>query len=145
MDQVCGVLIPLTQAPAGANAPDPGASPEEAFEQLRGYLGEASEGMGTAIDGLQAVGPSPVEGGDEFVQQMTENLGKAKTALESTAQQLEGIDPNDPDSLLTALGGLTPPEGLEDLEDPGAALKASPELEAAAEQAPKCQQLNPGG
>jgi len=144
MDQVCGVLLPLSQAPAGANALDPGATPDEAFKQFQEYLDEGAATMGTAIDGLQAAGPSPVEGGDAFVQQMSETLGKAKTAIESTAQELEGADPSDPDSFLTALSGLSA-EGLEGLEDPEKAFTANPELEAAARQAPKCQQLNVGG
>ncbi|MCO1654203.1 hypothetical protein [Pseudonocardia humida] len=140
MDQVCGALTPLTEAPT-----DPGVgsstSPEQAFEQLQGYLAKGGDAMGTAIDGLAAAGPSPIEGGDELVQKMTTTLNTAKTALDSTAQQLEGVDPNDPEALFTALGSLTSAEGLEGLDDPTAGFEANPELEAAAEQAPNCRQL----
>ena len=37
--------------------------------------------------------------------------------------------------------GLSSSEGWEDLEDPSELLKASPELDAAAKQAAKCQEL----
>jgi hypothetical protein len=140
MDQVCGALTPLTETP---DAPefDPSASPDETFSQLRDTMTELGGKMGDAITALEAAGPSPIEGGDAFVQQMSENLGKAKTAVDTTAQQLADVDPNNPESLFTALDGLTSAEGLEGLEDPGQALRSNPELDAAAEQAPKCQAL----
>jgi hypothetical protein len=146
MDQVCGVLLPLTVAQTTDPSIDPSsATPEQAFTQIRESLTKAGEGMGTAIDGLEAVGPSPITGGDDLVQQMSTTLGTAKTALDSAAQKLKDVDPDDPESLYSALGDLGSIEGLEGLEDPEKAFKSNPELEAAAEQAPKCQQLNPGG
>ncbi len=145
MDQVCGVLLPLTEAPTAPSLDPSTATPEQAFAQLRDSLTKAAEGMGTAIDGLEAVGPSPITGGDELVQQMSTTLGTAKTALDSAAEKLQDVDPDDPESLYTALADLGSIEGLEGLEDPGKAFTTNPELEAAAKQAPKCQQLNPGG
>jgi len=97
--------------------------------------------MGSAIDGLAAAGPSPIAGGDEFVQKMTSTLNSAKTALDSTSQQLEGVDPNDPEALFTALGSLASAEGLGGLENPAEGFEANAELEAAAKEAPNCQQL----
>jgi hypothetical protein len=144
MDQVCGVMLPLTVAPAGAEF-DPGQTPEETLNQLRETVTKGAAAMETAIDGLGAVGPSPITGGDEFVQQMSTTLGTAKTAFDGVAQKLEDVDPNDPAGFATAFSDLATTEGLEGLEDPGKALKTNPELEAAAEQAPKCQQLNVGG
>lgn len=140
MNQVCGALTPLTEAPADPDI-SPGKTPQETVDQIKGYLTKAGDAMGSAIDGLAAAGPSPIDGGDEFVQKMTSTLNTAKTALDSTAQQLEGVDADDPESLYTALGSLTTAEGLGDLENPAAGFEANAELEAAAKEAPNCQQL----
>jgi hypothetical protein len=141
-DQVCGVLLTFSEGP-GSEPPevDPTA-PEKAVEEFTAYLDKAIGTTDTALEGLQAAGPAPMAGGDAFVQKMSDNLNTVKDFFTTAKTGFENYDPNDPTSLLDALGGSAGgPEGLEDLESPGEALKASPELAAAAEQAPKCKEL----
>ncbi|WP_214404691.1 hypothetical protein [Pseudonocardia lacus] len=140
MDQICGALAPLVEAPVAPDL-DPSAPPGETITKLASQLSEIGDKMGGAIDGLKAAGPSPIEGGDAFVQQMTEALGTGKTAIDETASKLSAADPNDPESLLTAFEGLSSTEGLGALEDPGDALKSNAALDEAAAQAPNCQSI----
>jgi hypothetical protein len=142
VDQVCAALVTFAEGPGEPPEISPSSSPEQAIGQLTDYLGKASDTATTAIDGIRAAGPSPVAGGDEFAAQMTEVLTTVKTTFDSTREQFENLDPSDPSALLEGLGALTTPEGLEDLEDPSTALQRSPELAAAAQQAPKCQELD---
>jgi hypothetical protein len=103
------------------------------------FLDQAIVLTDTAISDLAAAGPSPVAGGDEFVRKMTGNLNTVKTFFGEAKAGVDDFDPKNPASLIDVLGDG--PEGLEDLETPGNALRASPELAAAAEQAPKCKEL----
>lgn len=141
MDRVCGGLTVLTEAPAEPPQLDPSGSPAQAFEQFRAQLAKTGEDVDRAIDGVRAAGPSPIEGGDALVQQMTEALGAVKTSFDTAQDRLADIDPNDPDSLAQGLGALTPPEGIEELANPQELLRENPALVEAAEQAPKCQEL----
>jgi hypothetical protein len=142
VDRVCGAAlsfaIPATAAPDFAGMTDLPAV-QRTFSD---YLGTVVTGVQQGRTQLDAVGRSPVPGGDEAV-------GRAESALQFLEQDFAGAktavdtaDPNNPDTFLAALtqveatlGAITPPDPLGDVS-------STPRLQRAAERAAQCQQLS---
>jgi hypothetical protein len=140
MDEVCGALGGF--ANAALNQPQIDQNdPEAAVNGLKSYLGSISDALGQSISGLQAVGPSPVANGDEAVRRLTATLQKFQTSINTAQQQLADINPNDPQDLQRLPEALAPLQELGNVQNPLADLESSPELEAAAAQAPKCKEF----
>ena len=141
LDQVCGTLATLTATPADAPQIDPAADPAEFFEQLEAQLGRTSDQLDGSIQDLQAVGPSPIEGGDEFARRMSDLLDRIRTTLDEFQEQVANADPNDPASLLDGLGTLSDPQAVRDLQGLQDTLRDDPDIAPVAGQAAQCRQV----
>lgn len=141
VDDVCGALLPFVET--ASTQPDINPSdPVAAVEGLSDYLGQAVDGLDSAIDGMAAAGPSPVDGGDEVVERLTEALTSFRTSFADAKTAVDAVDTSDTLGLVEALPkAVEPLEAIANVEDPTADLRNNPELNAAAEQAPNCQQL----
>ncbi len=141
VDRVCGSLLPFVKI--GASPPDINSSdPKAAITGLSSYLGKAVTALDGALAGLKQAGPAPIKGGDEGVTALTGALTTYRKSFQDAKTQLDAVDPNDVSQLATALpAALEPLQSLSDLPDPTSDLKGSPELDAAAKQAPNCKAL----
>ncbi len=140
MDDVCGALGGFAQAALNQPQIDQN-DPAAAVAGLNSYLGSISDALEQSIKGLQAVGPSPVANGDEAVRRLTATLQQFQTSINTAQQQLADINPNDSEDLQRLPEALAPLQELGNVQNPLADLEASPELEAAAAQAPRCKEF----
>jgi hypothetical protein len=144
-DDVCGALLEFTDAVSAQPAIDP-ADPAAAVGTISDYFATASESLQSAVAGLDAAGPSPVDGGDEIVDGLRDALTQFRTSFDEARTQLDAIDTSDPQEVLTALpAAVAPLEQLAEVPDPTANLQGNPELNEAAEQAPNCQRVRAAG
>lgn len=142
VDDVCGSLLPLVEATSTEPPIDPSADPETLVAGISDYLGQAGAAADTALEGLAAVGPSPVEGGDEVVAGLTSTLTAFRSNFLDAQSRIDAIDASDPSALITELpAAIAPLEQLADLSGPTAELESTPELQAAAAQAPNCKKV----
>ncbi len=142
VDDVCGALLPFIETASVQPSLNTSGSPDQLVQGLSDYLGEASTAAGSAIEGMRAAGPSPVEQGDQLVAGLTEALTTFQTTFDSTKARLDAVDTSDPAELATALPeAIAPLEDLANVPDPTDQLESNSELDAAAEQAPNCQQI----
>ncbi|MFD1151699.1 hypothetical protein [Saccharothrix hoggarensis] len=138
MDKVCTAAasfatVPKTPPQLDAN------DPAKLKADMGAYMGQMADAFTQTATRLREVGPSPVAGGDQQVEQMAltftgiaKNFADAKVAIEAA-------DANDPVGGLQAAGEAI--TRLDDFVTPLKQLEASPELSAAAEKAPACQDL----
>lgn len=150
-DQVCGAMLDFVTATGQQPDIDPSAQPDEVLQGLSEYLGAASTAAGTTAESVRAAGPAPVDNGEDIANQLVETFTTIETTFEGVQTNIENIDASDPTALSTEL-----PEAFAEFEnlssqlgDPTSDLNSNPELNAAAEQAPNCQQIEqatqPGG
>jgi hypothetical protein len=141
VDEVCGAMLEFSNVLLVPPAPA-GSDPAEAVGALSGFLSSASDAATRAVSGLEAAGPSPVDGGDEIVADLTETLTRFAAAFGEARTRLDAVDPSDPQALASGFPeALGPLAEAEDLPDSTADLSAIPELDRAADQAPRCQEL----
>jgi hypothetical protein len=135
-DQVCGATLgfldSVSQPPDVAGSGDPAA----ALQGFGEYFGTIGQAAGATADAVRAAGPAPVDNGEQIANQLVSNLETLESTLGDLQTQIENADPNDPEALADALGDL---ENLP--SDPIADIESNPELEAAFDQAPNCQQV----
>ncbi|MFE2750393.1 hypothetical protein ACFXGA_00145 [Actinosynnema sp. NPDC059335] len=138
MDKVCTAAASFASAPKTPPQLDAN-DPAKLKADMGAYMGQMADAFGQTATKLRAVGPSPVAGGDQQVEQMAatftdiaKNFTDAKTAIEAA-------DANDPVGGLQAAGEAI--ARLDDFVAPLKQLEASPELSAAAEKAASCQDL----
>lgn len=144
-DQVCGALTGFTQA-ATAGPQVRSADPVTAVREVDRYLGSTAEELQRSLTALDAVEPSPVEGGDEYVARLREALRGIRAGFESARTQLAAVDVRDPQALATAVpAAVAPLQELRDLPDPTEGLRENEELRAASEQAGNCRDLRSAG
>jgi hypothetical protein len=140
-NQVCGALTGFTQAATTSPRIDP-ADRVAAVQEVTRYLGSTSEALQRSLTELDAVGASPVEGGDEYVGRLREALRGIRTGFESARTQLAAVDVSDPRALATAVPAATAPlQELRNLPDPTEGMRANEELRRASEQAQNCREL----
>lgn len=142
IDEVCGSLLPFIRSQSTPPALDAG-DPAAVVEGLSDYLGAAEQSVDGAISGMAAAGPSPVDGGDQAVGALTTALNTFRSSIRAAKSRTDAIDTSDPRAILRELPGVVEPlQELADLPNPMAGLEESPELDAAAKQAPQCQQID---
>jgi hypothetical protein len=142
---VCGALSGFTRAASTGPQVDP-ANPLASVEGVRSYLGSTSEEVQRSLSALDAVGPSPVEGGDQYVARLEEALQSIRSGFESARVQLAAVDTSNPAALATAFPtAVAPLQELQGLPDPTEGLRENDELRTAAEQAPACRDLRSTG
>ncbi|XVS64805.1 hypothetical protein ACQPYE_01705 [Actinosynnema sp. CA-299493] len=138
MDKVCTAASSFTtvqKTPPQLDANDPAKLKAD----MGAYMGQMADAFTRTATELRAVGPSPVAGGDEQVEQMAVTFtGIAKNFTDAKAA-IEAADAGDPVGGLQAAGEAI--TRLDDFVAPLKQLEASPELSAAAEKAAACQDL----
>ncbi|MEV8438908.1 hypothetical protein AB0425_16155 [Actinosynnema sp. NPDC051121] len=138
MDKVCTAASSFTtvqKTPPQLDANDPAKLKAD----MGAYMGQMADAFAQTAAKLRDVGPSPVAGGDQQVEQMAVTFtGIAKNFSDAKAA-IEAADANDPVGGLQAAGEAI--KRLDDFVAPLKQLEASPELSAAAEKAPACQDL----
>jgi hypothetical protein len=140
-NQVCGALTGFTRAATSSPRIDQ-TDRVAAVQEMGRYLGATAEELQRSLTELDAVGRSPVEGGDEYVERLQEALHGIHTGFESALTQLDAVDRSDPAALATAVpAAVAPLQGLRNLPDPTEGMRANEELRAASEQAQSCREL----
>jgi hypothetical protein len=140
-NQVCGALTGFTRAATSSPRIDQ-TDRVAAVQEMDRYLGSTAEELQRSLTELDAVGPSPVEGGDEYVERLQEALHGIHTGFGSALAQLAAVDQSDPAALTTAIpAAVAPLQGLRNLPDPTEGMRANEELRAASEQAQSCREL----
>ena len=137
-DQFCGAMqsfVDVAKQPPKFDTSNPAA----AKSGLSTYFGQLSDGFGKAGDQLKALPKAPTPSGDQVVSKMVDLFGQMKTAFADSKSKIDNADPNDPTAGMTAATESL--SKLSDLTDPLKDVKADPELEKAASQAPKCQAM----
>ena len=140
-DQVCGALAGFTGAVTDQPRIDQ-ADPVAAVQSATGYVGTTTEALQRSISALDAVGPSPVSGGDEYVTRLKDALTRIKAGFDAARSQLGGVDTSSPQAFAAAFpAAMAPLQELRNLPDPTEGLRANDELRAASEQAPRCREI----
>jgi hypothetical protein len=106
------------------------------------YLGSARDAAQQAIDQLTAVGPPPVDNGPQVLESMRTQLVQLREDLDEAMAQLNRADPNDVGGAGLALGAAS--NGLAALGNRAqvlANLVIDPQLRAAINQTPECQNV----
>ncbi|WP_231648072.1 hypothetical protein [Saccharothrix sp. NRRL B-16348] len=138
MDKVCTATASFASVPRTPPQIDPN-DPAKGKADMAAYMGQMAEAFNQPATKLREVGPSPVAGGDQQVEQMaTTFAGIAKNFTDAKAA-LEAADANDPVGGLQAAGEAI--TRLDELVAPLKQLESVPELAAAAEKAAACQDL----
>jgi hypothetical protein len=140
-DRVCGAIGGFTRvaaAPPATDAADPGGS----VRKLGSYLDTTSTALQDAIGAINAAGPAPVPGGDEYVRKLTETLTKIRAGFTDAKSRLATVDTSSAESVAAALPAVTTPlRDLGGLTGPLADLGPADELRAATDQAANCRSL----
>ncbi|NMI01258.1 hypothetical protein [Pseudonocardia acidicola] len=140
-DKVCGAVLQFADA-ASAKPNITTSDPAAAVKGLSDYLGRAGTALQGSIDSLGRVGPSPVQGGDVIVANLTDTLTKIKTSFDTARTKIDEVDTSDPQAMSTAVpAAVAPLQELSKLPNPTAGLENNAELNRAAEQAPNCQKV----
>jgi hypothetical protein len=138
---VCDAVGKFIQ-PAKSFRPDT-SSPAAAVTSIRTQLSSLSTGLDDATKALGDVDTAAVPDGQKAVDDLQRTFSQMKEAIDRSKTKLDGVNPSDPQAAgaaiqeagkdLASLGSLQNP-----LDQP--ALK-SPDMQAAADQAPTCQDL----
>jgi hypothetical protein len=140
-DEVCGALTGFTLAATRQPRVDR-TDPAAAVRGVGDYLASTSSALQQSIAALDEVGPSPVDGGDEYVGRLQDALIHIRTSFDTAGTQLSTVDASSPAALATALpAAVAPLQELHDMPSPTEGLRANDELRTASEQAPNCREL----
>jgi hypothetical protein len=139
--EICGAIGQFI-TPATSFKPDT-SSPAAAVNSLKTQLGTMSTGLDKAVKDLDDVDSAGVPDGQAAVTELQKTFGQIKQKVDAVKTKLEGVDVNNQQAIaaavqdvskdLSSVGSMTNP-----LDSP--ALK-SPDMEAAARQAPECQKI----
>jgi hypothetical protein len=140
-DDVCSALTGFTTA--ATQQPDVDrADPVAAVQGMSRYLATTSDALQESIRALAEVGPSPVDGGDEYVGRLRDALTRIRTGFEAASAQLATVDTANRDALATALpAAIAPLQELHNMPSPVEGLTATGALSTASEEAPNCREL----
>lgn len=140
MNKVCTALLPALQVRATQPKIDPN-NPADTISALKTYTAQAGPVIDTALNGMAAAGPSPIEGGDQAVSALSTTITAYRDALTQTKTKVDAIDPTNRRALVAAFPeAVAPLSDLSKLPNPAADLTESPALTQAVAQAPQCQQ-----
>lgn len=137
--QVCSALAPTVRAatpPPATNTADVSAS----RDRMVAYLDERIRAITTSIDGVNAAGPAPLEGGGPSTDAVLDGLNQRLGAIREARESLAAIPANATDTLFFGLQRaratlvVPGPDTLRDLAVP------SP-LESEAAGVPQCRAL----
>jgi len=141
MGDLCGAVSKFL-VPAVSMKPDT-SSQAAAVKSLAQQLGAMSKGVDDATADLKKVDTTKVPDGQLVIDDMQKAFGQIKATVEQTRQKLTEVDPNNQQAVaaavqdatkgLSGLGGMQNP-----LDQPNL---RSADMEQAAAQSPKCQQI----
>lgn len=116
-------------------------------ESLSSYFADTEARIGDSLAGLEQVGPSPIQGGDEVGTRMKEALERMRTASARAREKVEAVDPEDPEELVAKLPDILMPLAEVSAERQLAGLVGTnAALDAAIRESPSCGMLaGPGG
>ncbi|WP_219414877.1 hypothetical protein [Pseudonocardia nigra] len=144
-DEVCGALTGFTRVVTAQPQIDP-ADPVAAVRTLDGWFGSTTAELQRSIAALDAVGASPVDGGDQYVTRLREALSSMQAGFEDARTRLDTADTSSPAALAAAFPAVVAPlQDLRDVPDPTEGLQADDALRTAGEQAPNCRALRTAG
>jgi hypothetical protein len=138
---ICEALIPVTRTLRTPPAVDVTA-PDAAQQAYRDYLGEAQAQVEQAQQELAMLDAPPVEGGEELVQDVREQVNDLGADVTDAIANVDAADPANPVAIgqaVVAGGNLLGAVG-NNVQAIGA-LTDDPELGDAVEQAPACDEL----
>lgn len=132
----CGAMVKFVDT---AKTQPTSGDPNRIVETIRDYLAKVSTAAQGTLDSIKALGPPPVDGGDAIVAQLDQTFTTVKSAFDSTRAKLANVDATDHAALTAAVSDITNLQAGQQLGLSG--INSNPELNAAAEKAPECQQL----
>ena len=138
MDEFCAATSGFAaeaKAPPKFDATDP----VKLKADMSAYMGQLADAFAKSAAELRAVGPSPVAGGDAQVAKMADTYDEVATMFAGAKAKVEAADAADSTGGLQAAGEAI--AKLAEFTQPLKELDTSPELLAAAEKAPKCQEI----
>jgi hypothetical protein len=125
---------------AARSTPLATADPLTQARELRRYLDTTLTALDATASGLGRLGPSPVAGGDDAVTGLGDRLRQYREAFRSARAAVDALGTTDVDAIRGGLPAALAP--LDQLRIPTADdLRGTPELNAAAGQAPACERL----
>jgi hypothetical protein len=112
---------------------------------LSAYLGSTASSLDQALAGLDGLGASPVDGGDEAVTRFRDQLSRFRTAFQQAKSQVDALNLRSPTIAADLQGAVAPVLQLQQdsAQDPLAGLGS--DVLSAAAKAPACQQLGKTG
>ncbi|WP_253768477.1 hypothetical protein [Goodfellowiella coeruleoviolacea] len=137
----CGALIPL--ATVVNQRPEIDTSNMAATRtSLIGFFGNLSDGLGQSLDGLKGLGAAPSATASGVVESVTKTLTDIKAGVDESRAALDKADPANPAAMSQAMTGAGSSLGkLANIGDTMSALEKDPELAAAGDKAPKCEEM----
>ncbi len=144
-DKVCGAMLGFRDGISAAAPRAAATDPTSRARQLSDFTGNALAAVKAARNDLDAAGAAPVEGGTDVIATLTERMTRIQTAFATAKAQVDAVNPADPGADAALLAAVSPLQSLTNLPDPAAALAANPDLRAAVDAAPRCQQLRGSG
>jgi hypothetical protein len=121
--------------------PAPAADLAGQARSLSTYLGNTASSLDKALTDLDALGRSPVEGGDQALTKFRDQLTRYRGAFRQARTQLDGLNMRSPTLQKDIEGAVAPVLALQDTDqDPLAGLGSA--VTKAAQQAPACQDLS---
>ncbi|WP_199431574.1 hypothetical protein [Qaidamihabitans albus] len=106
------------------------------------YLGRLDTALGSSLDGLRDLGQAPVPEGEQARQALVGAFGPARQQVTEAKRKLDAARNDDQQALAEATKSLQSiGTAMGELENPMRGIESSPELAAAARQAPECQKL----
>lgn len=141
MGDLCGAVSKFL-VPAVSMKPDT-SSQAATVKSLTQQLGAMSKGADDATADLKRVDTTKVPDGQLVIDDLQKAFGQIKATVEQTRQKLTEVDPDNQQAVAAAVQdaskGLS---GLSSMQNPlDQPNLRSADMEAAAEQAPKCQQI----
>jgi len=145
MNRVCGPLLPLQQTLTAA-PPRTDDDPTATAKSISVFLGTNETAIDKSLIGLDAAGPSPVEGGEAAVAKLRSALTGIRTSLDRIKTALDKVDPTNAVEVASTLPTVfVSLAELVKIQYSITDLWKDPVLQAAAAQAPNCQSLKNSG
>ncbi|MFE9743938.1 hypothetical protein ACFYOT_03435 [Saccharothrix saharensis] len=138
MDKVCTATTTFVAGPRKPPQVDPN-DPAKGKAEMAAYMGQLADASAQTAAKLREVGPSPVAGGDEYVEKMAVTFTDLAKNFTDAKAATEAADANDPVGGLQAAGEAI--TRMDAFFAPLKELESVPELAAAAEKAAACQDL----
>ena len=139
---VCSAVAPVLTT-LGAPPPIDTNSLPETRQAYLSYLDQAISLTDTALQGLVAAGPPPIQGGQQLADQLRTQLSDLRTDLADARSALTAADPSNPGSLLPALtAARNALAALGNAAQAVGTVLADQRVRSAFDQAPACAPLH---